>query len=207
MGCAGHAVSAGLCRLKLVERSFQSWWRRANLPQDPSSAAWRHFDAVCHNMEVSYNGDTPKWMIWGYPHFRKPPCMFLELDFSKSWHEIVCRLNMTIRCLGSGMTRSLICCATCCFAFCDTAFPSKQEARQLPFKLWRSGSRPEAFQGLCFGPIQVYGSRPKTPERFLVKDLFSHFSHGLKPASRKFRARAAQGTRKYYCYHYYKYYF
>ena len=53
----------------------------------------------------------------------------------------------------------------------------------------------------------LYGSRPKTPERFLVKDLFSHFSHGLKPASRKFRARAAQGTRKYYCYHYYKYYF
>ena len=53
----------------------------------------------------------------------------------------------------------------------------------------------------------IYGSRPKTPERFLVKDLFSHFSHGLKPASRKFRARAAQGTRKYYCYHYYKYYF
>jgi hypothetical protein len=25
-------------------------------------------------MEVSWNGDTPKWMIWGYPHFRKPPC-------------------------------------------------------------------------------------------------------------------------------------
>ena len=55
--------------------------------------------------------------------------------------------------------------------------------------------------------VEGYGSRPKTPERFLVKDLFSHFSHGLKPTSRKFRARAAQGTRKYYCYHYYKYYF
>jgi len=51
------------------------------------------------------------------------------------------------------------------------------------------------------------GAVQKPQKRFLVKDLFSQFSHGLKPASRKFRARAAQGTRKYYCYHYYKYYF
>jgi len=33
------------------------------------------------------------------------------------------------------------------------------------------------------------------------------FSKGPILTFSKFRARAAQGTRKYYCYHYYKYYF